>query len=374
MKARTIWFMDPMNIQYDPDTPLHAPLGGTQACVCFLSTALAAAGHEVWLFNRVVEEKTVRGVRCIPFGSLGIAELQQLQGFGPPDCIVVVCASGYGPSLERYLPQVPRFLYMQHDVDQKTAQLLKRKENRDAWDQYLFVSTWQAVQYQSHFAIDPSRCTILTSAMPPPFEAAKDIDLVAEKKPTLVYTSTPFRGLKHLVKLFPLIRQAVPEATLRVFSSLKVYQDQDGDGAYQQLYDTLMAMDGVKYEGSVSQTELAKALREAQVLAYPNTFPETCCIALIEAMASGLAVVSSELGALPEVSAGYAELIPMDPHTYSSKFCEATVRALEGFKNRDAAFLAERQAQMHHTHTHYRWEVRAGQFIDFLEKALTTNK
>ena len=37
-------------------------------------------------------------------------------------------------------------------------------------------------------------------------------------------------------------------------------------------------MEGVEYVGSVSQVELAAALKGAMVLAYPNTFAETSCI------------------------------------------------------------------------------------------------
>src|SRR5205085_11659760 len=64
------------------------------------------------------------------------------------------------------------------------------------------------------------------------------------------------------------------------------------------------------YRGSVPQTELAKSLRRASVLAYPNTFAETGCIAAMEALAAGLLVVSSDLGALPETCEGWGRLVP----------------------------------------------------------------
>jgi glycosyltransferase involved in cell wall biosynthesis len=91
---------------------------------------------------------------------------------------------------------------------------------------------------------------------------------------------------------------------------MQVYGQSAADDPFQTLYSQLSSTPGIVYRGSVSQTELAHELAASSILAYPNTFAETSCIAVMEALAAGLCVVTSDLGALPETCAGFAYLVP----------------------------------------------------------------
>ncbi len=153
----------------------------------------------------------------------------------------------------------------------------------------------------------------------------------ARRPARLAYASTPFRGLDVLLDLFPRIRAAVPEAELDVFSSMRVYgmAESDDRKQFRALYRKAK-QPGVTLVGSLPQLELARRLQEARLLAYPNHYAETFCIAVAEAEAAGCAIVTSALGALPETVGDAGVCVPGDPHgpAYQQAFVEACVTLL----------------------------------------------
>ena len=154
--------------------------------------------------------------------------------------------------------------------------------------------------------------------MPIPWRAPSRTDPLL-----LAYTSTPFRGLDLLAGMFPLIPRP---CRLRVFSDMGTYLTGPSDSQFQALYDQCRNTPGIEHVGTLAQPELAEALRAVSILAYPCTFPETGCIAALEAMAAGCAVVASDLGALAETTAGHALLV--DPGEDWSSFGARYLTAL----------------------------------------------
>ena len=138
----------------------------------------------------------------------------------------------------------------------------------------------------------------------------------------LVYASEAKRGLHALLRLFPEIRSAVPDAELHIF-------ERKGAGA---LPERDAVQPGVYWRGRVSKSALAREFRAAGMMAYPSQFKETFCLAVAEAQAAGLPVVTSDLAALAErVSHGVdGFLIPGQPDQpgYGPVFVKAIVRLL----------------------------------------------
>ncbi|MER8677029.1 glycosyltransferase [Mesorhizobium sp. M0037] len=201
----------------------------------------------------------------------------------------------------------PRVVWMHHNVDQRWVQWCHDRELVDSVRCFVFVSYWQREQYLTAFGLPPDRCVVLRHAL--------DLSTDPKRWETrttwrCAYTSTPFRGLSVLLDAWQ--RLSPVNAELHVWSSMKLYLEDDSP--YQHLYDRAQSMPGVTYHGLAPNSELRNALRTMHFLAYPCTFAETACLAVIEAMAAGCRIIVPSLGALPETTAGYARVYPFNPN------------------------------------------------------------
>jgi protein O-GlcNAc transferase len=371
LSSRRIVFIDPSTSDYAVDTPYHQPLGGTQSAICYLAEQLAPQGYQVYLLSRNSRPRIVREVTCLALPER-MDNLLDLVRWLAVDTVVVSNAA-LPPMLAALRQRSRLLLWTQHAHDQPGISDLSKPAFRDLWDAFIFVSGWQQEQYLAHFGLEPGRCHVLPNAVSPAFANlfAGDEPILPHKRPyTLAYASTPYRGLDLLLDVFPDIQAAVPQAQLTLYSSMKVYQGGQTEAPYQALYDRARAMPGVNYVGSLPQPELAAALRQTAVLAYPNTYPETSCITVMEATAAGCQVVTSDLGALPETTAGFARLVSWEngPEAYRVNFTQAVIEALQ------TAAEDPLRRQVDYVNHQYRWDGRANQWLTWLEQRTRQNR
>ena len=359
-----IAFLDLSDRNYNIESVYQMPMGGSESALCYLAEALAQQGQEVWLFNNISTAEKSRGVMCVPVNSVANDLLQTL------DVLIVLNMAVAGTKIKPLIGNNTRFiLWTQHASDQPAISALQNRDERESYDAFAFVSEWQRQQYIEQFNINFHKTAILRNAISPSFYNlfSNDISIVSQKtKPSvLAYTSTPFRGLDILVEIFPKIRQAVPGTTLKVFSSMKVYQLSNADDQYNKLYQKCQETEGIEYIGSVPQPELSRQLKLVTSLVYPNHYPETSCIAVMEAMASGCYVITSNLGALSETTSGFASLISWEnPEIYQASFINETVRILNEFPYREAHL----QQQVDYINNCCTWPVRAQEWIKWLNQ------
>jgi glycosyltransferase involved in cell wall biosynthesis len=367
-------FMDRSGWNFHVESPYLMPLGGSHSALCYLAEHLAQANHEVFVVTYTTAPGIYRGVHCMSL--LQNVEIPSL------DAVIMLNDPFKASAMREQLgPRTRLILWTQHAHDLPAMQPLRDPLERDAFDAIVVISEWQREQFCTHFDIAPERTFLLRNAIGPSFQGvfSATSSILAQKTqpPVLAYTSTPYRGLAMLMELFPRIRRAVPGTTLRVFSSLQVYQISatDDERNFGPLYKLCRETEGVEYVGSLSQPDLARELRSVSVLAYPNTYAETGCIAAMEAMASGCWIVTSDLGALPETTAGFGRLIPItgnDRAGYKDRFVEATVQVLQTMTSQDSPAAEEHlRRQVDHVNRSVTWSVRAREWTKWLAELLS---
>jgi glycosyltransferase involved in cell wall biosynthesis len=305
------------------------------------------------------------GVTCLSILNIPAESLAQ-----PFDALIVL----NGPAeiclrLRPHLaPATPLVLWTQHAPDQSAMQALQHPEVRHGWDAIVCVSQWHRTTMIGQFGLDASRVVVLRNAIAPFFEGlfSNRDELARDKgaRPILSYTSTPFRGLDVLISVFPRARAGFPDLRLDVFSSMRVYQQDEAADAFGPLYEQCRSTPGVRYVGGLAQPRLAEELRAASVLAYPNTFAETSCIAVMEAMAAGLLVVTTDLGALPETTMGFGALVPSaddpaGPGAFAEHFLDRLKGVLRDRADDPTGFASARFAQVEAVNAGCTWRVRA---------------
>ncbi|MEZ0368142.1 MAG: glycosyltransferase family 4 protein [Candidatus Sericytochromatia bacterium] len=352
-----ICFLDANPLDYQVASPESIPLGGSQSALCYLARALAARGHQVSVLNQTSQPGRHLGVECLNYHGLGPAFWHER------DFELVVCLNDYQPLLDLPAGLKARCVFWnQHNLEVEKMDQLSGVVDR--LDQVVYVSAWQQLSYQEAYGVPPG--IVCPNACPPFYQPLPSVPagyLAARPGPlTLAYTSTPNRGLSILLAIFPGLRQLFPGLKLKVFSSLKVYQMPAAtDAEFSDLYAESATLPGSEYHGSVPQRELAAALRGVHILAYPNVYPETSCIAVIEAMAAGCQIVTSDRGALPETTAGYASLVPFSPDIkdFGVRFFDTLCTALRQWQTQPEAMAAKLQAQSRYTLEIHNWNRQA---------------
>jgi len=160
------------------------------------------------------------------------------------------------------------------------------------------------------------------------------------------------------------------DCELHVFSSTKIYGKDfaiSTAGNYQDLFDKCQQLEGVVYRDYTPNDELLKELHTFDVLAYPNTFEETSCIAVIEALSAGLRVVTSNLGALPETTEGWARMYPylMDKQKHAEVFSNILAQEIDKIRTAVLDDQLTQQAQVYGPR--WSWDQRIIEWTNYLD-------
>lgn len=358
-------FIDTIAFDYDLDYPLHHPLGAGNSAICYLAKELAKLGHEVTIFNGCKTPSDTHGVSI-----RNLEDISEPKHFLNTQDVTIVCNGAVATNLRKAGVDCPLVLWTQHAHDQPAVQPLRDPRERYAWQAVVYVSQWQKKHYEAVFGMPPDRAKVIPNGVSPAFETAPRFQpwytsVRVGEAPTLVYTSTPFRGLQTLLSAFPIIRSAVPGTRLRVFSSMKVYQKRDEDDDFGCFYEMCRTTDGIDYIGSLGQQRLAFELSRCDALAYPSTFAEGLCVAMLEAMAVGAEIFTTNYGALPESTGNHAYMVDVT-EGLARRYAQMVIEGLRRCESDPEAALERRAARIAYIQDKFIWSKIAKQWDEWL--------
>lgn len=365
-----ILFLSLSGLTFDVITPEKQPLGGTESSFCYLARELAKT-HEVTLISKNCPsaKQTVMGV--YHDNECNAGEFDVVISNAPMQF------TGDGKK--------PYYIFWNHlaHFDNAIKSLLF-PDVMSGVDCIVYVSEWQKNECEKWFG-KAKRTVVIGNGLTPCFENmfANKEELVAAKDPArAVYTSTPFRGLRMLPEIMEKINPNLgayggltpgyENLRLEVYSGLSVYQG--NDAAYEGLYRSLRRPD-IAHGGNVSQTALAERLKAASYMLYPCVFPETYCISVLEAMAAGLEVITTNLAALPSTLAGHGWMVEHVDGVPVDEFIDKFVSLFQMARSyRDGDYAARKFAQILYVNQNCTWKVRGDKWRELLSEVQTKSQ
>jgi glycosyltransferase involved in cell wall biosynthesis len=243
-----------------------------------------------------------------------------------------------------------------HDTwDDPQTQHLKDIKSRERFGKLIFVSNYQQWTYVQGLGIPYMEGIVMKNAIAPIEKHDKPKDGPIK----LIYHTTPHRGLDILVAVFEkLYSEVKQEIELDVYSSFDIYGWKGKDDQYREIFDRCEAHPGINYHGYQPNDVVREALKTAHIYAYPNIWPETSCISVIEAMSAGCAVVCPSFAALPETTANWASMYPYQEHvpTHAQLFLNVTNNIIHNFW--DDSHQQKLSNQKAYTDMFYSWDLR----------------
>jgi GR25 family glycosyltransferase involved in LPS biosynthesis/glycosyltransferase involved in cell wall biosynthesis len=328
---------------------LEGPMaGGSEFAVRALAEALADRGAEV-----VVQSGKARPSVRIAY----------TQGLPPGDWTLAVAWRNALPAL----PKAQRTALWTHDLVPGDAHALRHADGTRAIDRLWAVSDWHRAVLEKRLGLD------LPVLVVPNAPVARPAPHVERHPLRAICTVQPYRAWMPLLDLWPEVRKEVPGAELLLvghFDGWMAAFGHDPVHVYAQyaLADRLRrGVEGVSVVARTRPDQLGALLSAAGVWVYPTLWPETSCMAALDAMACGCRVVASHAGALGETIGKGGVLLEGDPHTprVRGAFVRAIVHALRA-PEEGAHPRLSREGVTRHVGERFSWDRSADRVLSSL--------
>ena len=256
-------------------------------------------------------------------------------------------------------------LWMQHFVNQKEAKNLGSNDFVKKLDYVVFNSNWNFKNHLLQFKLPENKCVVIKNAI-----EKIDFDKKTKDKINLIYHTTPWRGLAVLLKVFKNLN--LESVELNVCSSTIIYGkkfDSMLGKKFEDLFSECENTKNVNYFGFVDNNKIIQMLKKMHIFSYPSIWPETSCIAAIEAMAAGCEVVTTNLGALTETCNSFGTYVDYDRNfnNLEKKYSQVLLKSIKNFWSDENQNKLKLQSE--NINTTYSWNVRSLEWKSFFNKA-----
>ena len=256
-------------------------------------------------------------------------------------------------------PNRPTILWLHDMFNDPESQHLSDPDSRKQFDRLVFVSNFQKTQYELAYGLRPSEYVIFKNGIDPsPYHDKPN----PEENINLIYHTTPHRGLDLLVPVFEELCKFHDNVTLDVYSSFDIYGWGERDADYKDLFNKCREHPKINYHGYQPNEVVREALQKAHIFAFPSIWPETSCIAAMEAMSARCAVVAPDFAALPETLAGFGITYGMheDPNVHANIFYQVLNQTIQSYNSPE--MFNRLDFQKSYADSFYSWGTRVSQW------------
>lgn len=351
----------------DPDI-LEKGVGGREGAMLYLSREWAKQGHEVT--NFVNTDSATRIQESGYHEYIPIESARTILTSFPYDVIIAwECPALFEVPVQAKLKicemQVCHFSENQREAAEKYCDFVAALS---PWHREFLIHDGLEMFDDSQVVVFPNGVDILRY---PKFKISPKIESGKIEGPNFIYSSSPDRGLLHILESWPYIRKSFPDATLTVtygvdkwVSHLKWSHQKQGEMAVD--IQQLMNQPGVRDLGKVGQGQLSKLQIDADAWLYPLdaiNATESGCITAVENAAAGNPIITTDCDCMETEfgEVGVVYCLPFDAKGYAE--CVEFVlsdSALVKSLRKDARVFAEGRD----------WSIIADSWIQFFNKEL----
>ena len=342
--------------EFNPDIILKTGRGGSEEAVYHMSKRMAELGWNVTVYaNCGFQEKEFGKVTWKPWWS-----------FNPRDRQDILVVWRHPVLFEIGKVNVGKKYVWLHDILEPVEFTPKRLNEID---KIITLSEWQRNLFPN---IPEEKFLISGNGIEPQMFQKK-----AERNPhRMIYTSSYDRGLETLLKLFPLVKEEVPQAELHIFYGWDLFDRSHSDNPkmmeMKERIIKLMEQDGVYEHGRVSQEQIIEEYQKSGAWAYPTEFGEISCITAMKAQVAGCIPITTNVAALDETVHFGLKVDSKNIYTDKDAQAEWVQGAINILKNPPTE--DERQEMINWAKNRFNWDSVAKQWDEEFLKDNSKNK